>query len=37
MKEYYHNTVLRYRIDLYFPKDKLAIDVDEKGHIDRDK
>ena len=26
-----------YRIDLYFPKDKLAIEVDEKEHTDRDE
>ena len=28
-------TVLGYRIDLYFHKDKLAIEVDELGHVDR--
>ena len=30
-----HN-VLGYRIDAYFPKHKLAIEVDEQGHNDRD-
>ena len=30
-----HN-VLGYRIDPYFPKDKLAIEVDEQGHNSRD-
>ena len=29
-----HN-VLGYRIDAYFPKYKLAIEVDEQGYIDR--
>ena len=29
-----HN-VLSYRIDAYFPKYKLAIEVDEQGHNDR--
>ena len=28
-------TVLNYRIDLYFQKYKLAIEVDELGHSDR--
>ena len=28
--------VLDYRIDAYFPKYKLAIDVDEQGHNDKD-
>ena len=28
-------TVLDYRIDLYFHKHKLAIEVDELGHADR--
>ena len=27
--------VLRYRIDLYFYKHKLAIEIDELGHADR--
>ena len=31
------HSVLRYQIDLYFPEHKLAIEVDEKGHIDRDE
>ena len=31
------HSVLGYRLDLYFPKHKLAIEVDEKGHTDRDK
>ena len=30
-----HN-VLGYRIDAYFPKYKLAIEVNEQGHNDRD-
>ena len=29
--------VLGYKIDLYFPKHKLAIEVDEKGHADIDE
>ena len=29
--------VLNRKIDLYFPRHKLAIEVDEKGHKDRDK
>ena len=28
-------TVIGYRIDLYFHKHKLAIEVDELGHADR--
>ena len=28
-------TVLNYRIDLYFHKHKLAIEIDELGHNDR--
>ena len=36
MKAYYHS-VLSYQIDLHFPKYKLAIEVDEKRHTDRDK
>ena len=28
-------SVLSYRIDLYFHKYKLAVEVDELGHIDR--
>ena len=33
------HSVLSYQIDLYlyFPEHKLAIEVDEKGHIDRDE
>ena len=31
MKKHYHN------IPFYFPEYKLAIEVDEKGHIDRDE
>ena len=27
---------LSYQIDLYFPKLKLVIEVDERGHTDRD-
>ena len=30
------HSVLDDRIDFYFPKHKLAIEVDEKGHTDRD-
>ena len=30
------HSVLSYEIDLYFPEHKLAIEVDEKGHTDRD-
>jgi very-short-patch-repair endonuclease len=26
----------KYRIDLYFPKEKIAVECDEKGHTDRD-
>ena len=29
-------SVLDYQIDLYFLEHKLAIEVDEKGHTDRD-
>ena len=29
--------VLNYQIDLYFPEHKLAVEVDEKGHTDRDE
>ena len=28
-------SVLGYRIDIYFPKHKLAIEVDELGHADK--
>ena len=31
------HSVLNYQIDLYFPKPKLAIEVDEKGHTGRDE
>ena len=31
------HSALSYRIDLYFPKHKLAIEIDEKGHKDRNK
>ena len=37
MKKHCHNTLLGYQVDLYFPKHNLAIEVDEKGHIDRDE
>ena len=30
-------SVLDYQIDLYFLERKLAIEVDEKGHTDRDE
>ena len=30
-------TVLDYQIDLYFLEHKLAVEVDEKGHTDRDE
>ena len=29
--------VVSYQIDLHFPKQKLAIEVDEKGHTDRNE
>ena len=32
-----HYSVFGYEIDLYYPKDKLAIEVDEKGHSDIDE
>ena len=32
-----HNSVLSYQIELYFPKHKLATEVYEKGHTNRDK
>ena len=31
------HSVLNYQIDLYFSKQKLAVEVDEKGHTDRDE
>ena len=31
------HSVLGYKIDLYFPEHKLALEVDEKGHTDRGK
>ena len=31
------HSVLNYQIDLYFSKHKLAIEVNEKGHTDRDE
>ena len=31
------HSVLSYRIDLYFPKHRLAIAVEAKGHKDRNK
>ena len=31
------HSVLNYQIDLYFSEHKLAIEVDEKGHTDRDE
>ena len=31
-----HN-ILGYKMDLYVPENKLAIEVDEKGYTDRDK
>ena len=30
-------SVLMYKIDVYFPDHKLAIEIDEKGHTDRNK
>ena len=33
IKVQYH--VLNYRIDAYLPKQKLAIEIDELGHVDR--
>ena len=32
----FQHSVLGYRIDAYFPKYKLGIEVDEQGHKDRD-
>ena len=38
MKKYYYNTIFFDSfIDLYFPKHKLAIEVDKKRHTDRNK
>ena len=34
-KKIYKHNVLRYRIDLYFQDYKLAIEIDENGHSDR--
>ena len=31
------HSILSYQIDLYIPKHKLAIEVDEKGHTNRDE
>ena len=31
------HSVLNYQIDLYFSEHKLAIEADEKGHIDKDE
>ena len=31
------HSVLNYQIDLHFSEHKLAIEVDEKGHTDRDE
>ena len=31
------HSVLNYQIDLYFSEHKLAIEVDVKGHTDRDE
>ena len=31
------HSVLNYEIDLYFSQHKLAIEVDEKGHTDKDE
>ena len=30
-----HFVLNKYYIDLYFPKHKLAVEVDEKAHLDR--
>ena len=30
-------SVLNYYIDLYFPKCRLAVEIDEKGHLDRNE
>ena len=32
----FQHCVLGYRIDAYFPKQELAVEIDEKGHQDRD-
>ena len=31
------HSVLNYYIDVYFPKYRLAVEIDEKGHLDRDE
>ena len=31
------HSVLSYQIDLYFPKHILAVEIDKKGHTDRDE
>ena len=31
------HSVLNYYIDLYFPEHRLAVEIDEKGHLDRNK
>ena len=36
-KKLLQHSVLNYQIDLYFSEHKLTIEVDEKGHTDRDK
>ena len=37
MEKYCYTIVLSYRIDLYFTKYRLAIEVDEKGHKNRNE
>ena len=36
MKVLLQHDVLGYQIDAYFPEHKLTIEIDEKGHNDRD-
>ena len=31
------HSVLNYYIDVYFPKYRLAVEIDEKGHLERDE
>ena len=31
------HSVLNYYNDLYFPKYRLAVEIDEKGHLDREE
>ena len=31
------HSILNYYIDLYFPEHRLAVEIGEKGHVDRDE